>query len=79
MNSADYSAEFYRHHSRQYAQVSEEFRQSVYIKSSHRALNNDWDAWERLKQLTHSKPAAWMRAAALESAMCSTPGQRATM
>ena len=55
MNSPDYSADFYRHHSRQYAQVSEEFRQSVYIKSSHRALNNDWDAWERLKQLIHGK------------------------
>jgi len=52
MSSADYSADFYRHHAHQYAQVAQEWRQSVYIKSSHPALKNDWDAWERLRQLT---------------------------
>ena len=52
MTSPDYSADFYRHHARQYAQVAQEWRQSVYIKSSHPALQNDWDAWERLRQLT---------------------------
>ena len=52
MTSADYSADFYRHHAHQYAQVALEWRQSVYIKSSHPALKNDWDAWERLRQLT---------------------------
>ena len=52
MASLDYSAGFYRNHARQYAQVSQEFRQSVYLKSSHQALKHDWDAWERLKQLT---------------------------
>ncbi len=52
MTSPDYSADFYRHHAQQYAQVAQEWRQSVYIKSSHPALQNDWDAWERLRQLT---------------------------
>ena len=52
MTSADYSADFYRHHASQYAQVAQEWRQSVYIKSSHTALQNDWDAWERLRQPT---------------------------
>ena len=52
MTSPDYSADFYRHHARQYAQVAQEWRQSVYIKTSHPALQNDWDAWERLRQLT---------------------------
>ena len=55
MTSPDYSADFYRHHARQYAQVSQKFRQSVYLKSSHQALKNDWDAWDRLKQLTPGK------------------------
>ena len=55
MASPDYSADFYRHHARQYALVSQEFRQSVYLKSSHQALKNDRDAWERLKQLTCGK------------------------
>jgi len=53
--SPDYSPEFYRHHAQQYAQVAQEFRQSVYLESSHSALKNDWDAWERLKQLTPGK------------------------
>ncbi len=52
MTSPDYSADFYRHHAPQYAQVAQEWRQSVYIESSHPALQNDWDAWERLRQLT---------------------------
>ena len=52
MTSQDYSADFYRHHARQYAQVAQEWRQSVYIEISHPALKNDWDASERLRQLT---------------------------
>ena len=32
MASVDYSAAFYRHYARQYAQVSHEFRQSVYLR-----------------------------------------------
>ncbi|MCH8280169.1 MAG: class I SAM-dependent methyltransferase [Chloroflexi bacterium] len=47
----DYSADFYRKYAREYAHVSAEFIQSVYIKSSHPGLKHDWDLWERLKQL----------------------------
>jgi len=47
----DYSPEFYREHAQQYAQVAAEFRQSVYLKSSHPKLRHDWDLWERLLQL----------------------------
>ncbi|MCZ6866438.1 MAG: class I SAM-dependent methyltransferase [Chloroflexi bacterium] len=52
MTTPDYSADFYRTNARQYAQVAQEWRQSVYIKSSHPGLQHDWDAWERLRQLT---------------------------
>ena len=52
MTSPDYSADFYRHYAREYSTISHEFRQSTYVKSSHPALQNDWDAWERLRQLT---------------------------
>ena len=41
MTSGDYSPGFYREYARQYAQVAEEFRQSVYIKSSHALLKHD--------------------------------------
>ena len=55
MTSPDYSAEFYREHAHQYAHVAREFLQSVYVKTSHPGLKNDWDAWERLKQLAPGK------------------------
>ena len=55
MTSSDYSEHFYREHAEQYAYVSREFLQSVYVKSSHPRLKNDWDAWERLKQLAPGK------------------------
>ena len=51
MTLPDYSTDFYRRHARRYANVSHEFLQSVYVKSSHPALKNDWDVWDRLKQL----------------------------
>ena len=55
MTSTDYSADFYKEHARQYAHVAREFLQSVYIKTSHPGLQNDWDAWERLMQLATGK------------------------
>ena len=51
MTLPDYSPGFYREHARQYARVAAEFRQSVYLKSSHPKLRHDWDLWERLTQL----------------------------
>jgi SAM-dependent methyltransferase len=48
----DYSTEFYRLHAKQYALVAHEWRQSVYVRSSHPGLQNDWDALERLKELS---------------------------
>ena len=51
MTSSDYSSDFYRKHAQRYAHVALEFLQSVYVKTSHPGLKNDWDAWERLKQL----------------------------
>ena len=50
--SADFSAEFYRHHAERYLEVAHQFLQSVYIKSSHPALKGDLDLLERLKELT---------------------------
>ncbi len=47
----DFSAAFYRHHAQRYADVSHQFLQSVYIKSSHAALQGDRDLQERLKEL----------------------------
>ena len=32
-------------------QVAQEFRQSVYVKSSHPKLKHDWDLWDRLFEL----------------------------
>jgi len=55
MTSSDYSEDFYREHAQQYAYVAQEFLQSVYIESSHPGLKNDWDAWERLKELAPGK------------------------
>ena len=51
VTSPDYSTDFYRHYARQYAQVSDEFLQSVYIKTSHPSFKHDWDLWDRLTQL----------------------------
>ena len=51
MTLGDYSPAFYRKYARQYASVSEEFRQSVYLKSSHPRLKHDWDLWDRLIEL----------------------------
>lgn len=55
MTLPDYSPDFYRHYAREYSTISHEFRQSTYIKSSHPALQNDWDAWERLRQIIPGK------------------------
>jgi SAM-dependent methyltransferase len=55
MTTSYYSEHFYREHAQQYAYVAKEFLQSVYVKSSHPGLKNDWDAWERLKQLAPGK------------------------
>ena len=49
--SPDYSAGFYRHHAQEYARISERFLQSVYSKTSHEKLRNDWDLWDQLMQL----------------------------
>ena len=51
----DYSEQFYRQNARRYAEVSHQFLQSVYVKSSHPALKNDWDLLERLKELVPGK------------------------
>ena len=51
MTSPDYSTDFYRQYAQEYARVSEQFLQSVYLKSSHASLKNDWDLWGRLMQL----------------------------
>ena len=55
MMSSDYSASFYREHAERYAYVAREFLQSVYLRSSHPGLKNDWDAWDRLMQLAPGK------------------------
>lgn len=55
MGLLDYSPGFYREHAWQYAQVAAEFRQSVYLKSSHPKLRHDWDLWERLTELAPGK------------------------
>ena len=51
MTLGDYSPAFYRKYAQQYTSVSEEFRQSVYLKSSHPQLKHDWDLWDRLIEL----------------------------
>ena len=55
MSTGDYSPGFYREYAQQYARVADEFRQSVYVKSSHPRLKNDWDLWDRLMQLAPGK------------------------
>ena len=49
--SADYSEAFYRQYARRYAEVSHNFIQSVYIKSSHPGLTGDTDLLERLHEI----------------------------
>lgn len=51
VTSPDYSTGFYRQYAQEYARVSDQFLQSVYAKTSHPGLKNDWDLWERLMQL----------------------------
>jgi len=51
----DYSVQFYQQNARRYAEVAHQFLQSVYVKSSHPALQNDWDLLERLKELVPGK------------------------
>ena len=51
----DYSEQFYQHYARRYAEVAHQFLQSVYVKSSHPALKNDWDLLERVKELAPGK------------------------
>ena len=51
MTQIDYSTEFYRKHAHEYAQVAEQFLQSVYNKSSHPNLKHDWDLWDCLVRL----------------------------
>ncbi len=46
-----YSEGFYRRHSDRYAEVAHQLLQSVYIHSSHPALQGDLDLLERLKEL----------------------------
>ena len=47
----DYSTDFYRVHAQEYARVADQFLQSVYAKTSHPNLKDDWDLWDRLIQL----------------------------
>ena len=49
--SPDYSSKFYRHHARRYAQVSHGFIQSVYTKTSHPGLKDDFSLIRRLQEL----------------------------
>ncbi len=51
MTAPDYSPSFYRDYAGRYAQVSGEFIQSVYTKTSHPKLRHDWDLWDRLMEL----------------------------
>ena len=51
VTTPNYSTDFYRHHAQEYARISDQFLQSVYSKSSHQNLKNDWDLWDRLIQL----------------------------
>lgn len=52
---ADYSARFYANHAERYAEVSHQWLQSVYIRSSHPAVGTDGDLLERLKELAPGK------------------------
>ncbi|MCY4414963.1 MAG: class I SAM-dependent methyltransferase [Chloroflexi bacterium] len=49
--SANYSEAFYRQYAQRYAEVSHNFIQSVYIRSSHPALKGDTDLLDRLQEI----------------------------
>jgi SAM-dependent methyltransferase len=51
----DYSEQFYQQNARRYAEVAHQFLQSVYLKSSHPALKNDWDLVAHLEELVSGK------------------------
>ena len=51
----DYAERFYRDNARRYAEVAHKFLQSIYVKSSHPALKNDWNLLKRLKELAPGK------------------------
>ena len=51
VTASDYSANFYHDYAGRYAQVSGEFIQSVYTKTSHPKLRHDWDLWDRMMEL----------------------------
>ena len=51
MTVPNYSPSFYRDYADRYAQVSGEFIQSIYTKTSHPKLTHDWDLWDRLMEL----------------------------
>ena len=49
--SLGFSEEFYKDHAYRYAEVSHKLLQSVYVRSSHEILKDDFDLLERLKEL----------------------------
>ena len=51
MRVENLSKDFYSAHAQRYAQIADEFIQSVYTKSSHPALTSDLDLMARLKEL----------------------------
>ncbi len=51
----DYSESFYTKYARRYAEVSNAYRQSVYLDASHPWLKGDPDLLERLTKLTPGK------------------------
>lgn len=54
-STPDYSESFYKVHAERYADVAEQFLQSVYIKSSHTALRTDSDLLNRLQALARGR------------------------
>lgn len=51
----DYSEKFYKKYADRYAEVTHEYLQSVYVKSSNPALQGDTDLHERLKEIVPGK------------------------
>ena len=49
---ADYSEDIYRYYSHRYSEVSHQLLQWIYVRSSHPALNGDFDLLERLIELS---------------------------
>lgn len=52
---SDYSEKFYQKYADRYAEVAHQYLQSVYVKSSHPALQGDTDLHDRLKEITPGK------------------------